>query len=136
MAVASRWPQRFSPAALISFSISRSVRYSRGRVGRLTVTFTAIGACIPRAVFSIVSRNVGLKLLRFCTCNSMDVHLGQKPGDGRAQGNVCFTQERTLFGVISRSRARADLSPERVAYGATGSCSDRRIVKALRRRPQ
>ena len=27
----------------------------------------AIGACIPGAVFSIVSRNVGLKLLRFCT---------------------------------------------------------------------
>jgi hypothetical protein len=52
-------------AALMSFSISRSVRYSRGRTGRLTVTFTAIGACIPGAVFSIVSRNVGLKLLRF-----------------------------------------------------------------------
>jgi hypothetical protein len=33
------------------------VRYSRGRA--------AIGACIPGAVFSIVSRNVGLKLLRF-----------------------------------------------------------------------
>ena len=63
--MASRWPQRFSPAALISFSIYRSVRYSRGRVGRLTVTFTAIGAHVPGAVFSIVSRNVGLKLLRF-----------------------------------------------------------------------
>ena len=42
-----------------------SVRYSRGRTGRSTVTFTAIGAGIPGAVFSIVSRNVGLKLLRF-----------------------------------------------------------------------
>jgi hypothetical protein len=29
----------------------------------LTVTFTAIGAHIPGAVFSIVSRNGGLKLL-------------------------------------------------------------------------
>jgi hypothetical protein len=38
-----------------------SVRYSRGRTGRPTVTFTAIGACIPGAVFSIVSRNVGLE---------------------------------------------------------------------------
>jgi hypothetical protein len=33
--------------------------------GRSTVTFTAIGAYIPGAVFSIVSRNIGLKLLRF-----------------------------------------------------------------------
>ena len=63
--MASRWSQRFSPAALMSFSISRSVRYSRGRRDRPTVTFTAIGAHIPAAVFSIVSRNVGLKLLRF-----------------------------------------------------------------------
>ena len=31
--MASRWPQRFSPAALMSFSISRSVRYSRGPSG-------------------------------------------------------------------------------------------------------
>src|SRR5262245_17530800 len=44
MAAASRCPQRFSPAALISFSISRSVRYSRGRLGRLTVTLTDLGA--------------------------------------------------------------------------------------------
>ena len=32
---------------------------------RLTVTFTAIGAHVPGAVFFIVSRDVGLKLLRF-----------------------------------------------------------------------
>ena len=64
------------PPALISFSISRSVRYSRGRADRLTVTFTAIGACIPGAVFSIVSRNGGLKLLRFFqNCNSTDIGL-------------------------------------------------------------
>ena len=32
---------------------------------RLTVTFTAIGAHVPDAVFSIASRNAGLKLLLF-----------------------------------------------------------------------
>ena len=31
-AVASLWPQRFLPAVSISFSTSRSVRYSRGRL--------------------------------------------------------------------------------------------------------
>jgi hypothetical protein len=39
IAVASRWPQRLSLAASINRSISRSVRYSRGRPDR-TVTFT------------------------------------------------------------------------------------------------
>src|SRR6516165_5777193 len=96
MAVASRWPQRFSPAALISFSISRSVRYSRGRVGRLTVTFTAIGAHVPGAVFSIVSRNVGLKLLlRLATVPRVESGRSTwvKSQGGRAQGNVRFTPE-------------------------------------------
>ncbi len=39
--MASRWPQRLDRAASISFSISRSVRYSRGRPGR-TVTFADV----------------------------------------------------------------------------------------------
>src|SRR6516225_9890104 len=52
-AVASRWPQRLSPAAFTSRSISRSVRYSRGR--RLaTVTFTAVGGCSNVCRFSMV----------------------------------------------------------------------------------
>ena len=34
--MASRWPQRLPPAASMSFSISRSVRYSRGRADRRT----------------------------------------------------------------------------------------------------
>src|SRR5262249_11570134 len=51
---ASRWPQRFSPAASISFSISRSVRYSRGRIGRRTVTLTDLGAQRMAATFSMV----------------------------------------------------------------------------------
>src|SRR5262245_41956781 len=54
MAEASRWPHLFSPAALISFSISRSVRYSRGRAGRLTVTLTDLGAHTTDPVFSIL----------------------------------------------------------------------------------
>jgi hypothetical protein len=55
MAVASRWPHRFSLAASMSFSTSRSVRYSRGRLeGRRTVTFTAVEGCSTRAKFSMI----------------------------------------------------------------------------------
>src|SRR6478672_9371274 len=54
MAVASRWPQRLPFAASISLSISRSVRYSRGRPD-LTVTFTALEAHRSTCVFSMTS---------------------------------------------------------------------------------
>ena len=54
---------RIEPSRRARPLLSRSVRYSRGRTGRLTVTFTAIGACTPGGIFSSVSRNVGLKLL-------------------------------------------------------------------------
>src|SRR5262249_45603309 len=51
MAVAPRCPQRLDRASSISFSISRSVRYSRGRPG-LTVTFTDVGGRGIRCGFS------------------------------------------------------------------------------------
>ena len=55
--MASRWPQRFLPAALISFSTSVSVRYSRvrssafGRRRGVTVRFSVAGATIRRRGF-------------------------------------------------------------------------------------
>ena len=71
-------------------------------LGKVLARPTAIGACIPGAVFSSVSRNVGLKLLRF------NVHLGQKPSGGRAQGNVRFTPQADMC-MRQRGRKTADV---------------------------
>ena len=67
--------------AVFAGSLNELLDFPLGKVlarpnGRLTVTFTAIGACIPGAVLSIVSRNDGFKLLRFLQkCNSIDIGL-------------------------------------------------------------
>ena len=63
MAVASRWPQRFFPAASISRPISRSVRYSRGREDR-TVTICAAEASIPTCAFAMSLLRLTVKLLQ------------------------------------------------------------------------
>ena len=110
--MASRWPQRFPPAALISFSISRSVRYSRGLTGRSTVTFTAIGAHIPGAVFSIVSRNIGLKLLRFFQkCNSIDIGL-QTVTEGKERTSTWVKSQ------VGTSPGQCPLYPQKRTFAA------------------
>ena len=107
MAVASRWPQRFSPAAFISFSISRSVRYSRGRADRPTVTFTAIGACISGAVFSIVSRSGGLETVTVLS-RSVTVLIGlQTVTEGKERTSGVKSQ------VPGEPRVMSALPPER-----------------------
>ena len=51
-------------ATSISFSISRSVRYSRGRDDR-TVTFTRAGALVSSTVFPMVFPIAACQLLQF-----------------------------------------------------------------------